>query len=95
MKKCIPTTRSGRCAAVAIAVTSSEEVLLASTQSSETIPLDSFANSSRLSSSRSGAASITSPHGARSSSAGAGSSLWAAVSASAWVQRPRAAPRSR
>ena len=34
LKKCIPTTRSGRGAAAAIAVTSSEEVLLASTHSS-------------------------------------------------------------
>ncbi len=33
LKKCMPTTRSGCVAAAAIAVTGSEEVLVASTQS--------------------------------------------------------------
>ena len=65
LKKCIPTTRSGRAAALATAVTSSEEVFVASTHSSETICSDRRANSSRLSSRRSGAASITSSHDAR------------------------------
>ena len=37
LKKCIPTTRRGLLAAVAIAVTSSEEVFVASTHSSSTI----------------------------------------------------------
>ncbi len=37
LKKCIPTTRCGLLAAVAIAVTSSEEVLVASTHCSLTI----------------------------------------------------------
>ena len=37
LKKCIPTTRSGLVAPAAIAVTSSDEVFVASTQSSLTI----------------------------------------------------------
>ena len=71
LKKCMPTTRSGPLAPVATAVTSSEEVLVASTQLWSTTSADRRANSSCLSSSRSGAASITSSQGARSDSAGA------------------------
>src|SRR5439155_2546581 len=63
LKKCIPTTRSGWAAPAAIAVTGSEEVLVASTHCSPTMP-DSCPNSSCLSCRRSGAASITSSHGA-------------------------------
>ena len=37
LKKCIPTTRSGRVAPAAIPVTGSEEVLVASTHSAETM----------------------------------------------------------
>ena len=59
LKKCIPTTRSGAGTAAAIAVTSSEEVLLASTHRSPTISATE-PSSSRLSSRRSGAASMTS-----------------------------------
>ena len=72
LKKCIPTTRRGCSTAAATAVTSSDEVLVASTHSAETTSRDSEPNRSRLRSSRSGAASITSSVGLRSSSAGAG-----------------------
>ncbi len=94
LKKCIPTTRSGRLAAPATAVTSNDEVLVASTQSSATIPSVSRANSSRLSSRRSGAASITSSQAARSSSAGAAWSRSRASDADSAVRRPRSTPRS-
>ncbi len=95
LKKCIPTTRSGRLAAPAIAVTSSEEVLDASTHCSETTSLESVPNNWCLSSRRSGAASITSPQGCRSWRSGAGSRRAAAALASSSLQRPRSAPRSR
>ncbi len=94
LKKCIPTTRSGCLAPAATAVTSREEVLVASTQSSATISL-SRPSSSSFSSSDSGAASITSSHSRRSSSAGAASSSPAPRSASSALQRPRSAPRAR
>ncbi len=90
LKKCIPTTRSGRFTRLATAVTRSEEVLVARTQSSETTSSASFPNSSCLSSSRSGAASITSSHGARSSIFSARSSRSPAAAASSALQRPRA-----
>ncbi len=93
LKKCIPTTRSGARAAEATAVTDSEEVLVASTHSPETIS-DNRAKSSCLSWSDSGAASITSSQGA-SSSIEAAARRWAAASASSAVQRPRWAPLAR
>ena len=58
LKKCMPTTRSGPGTPAAISVTLSDEVLVASTQSSRTTSA-TLPNSSRLSSSDSGAASIT------------------------------------
>ncbi len=42
LKKCMPTTLCGRATPAATAVTSSEEVLVASTQLSVTIPSASF-----------------------------------------------------
>src|SRR4051812_1857269 len=71
LKKCMPTTRSGRGAALAIAVMGIDDVFEASTASGASSP--SLANSSRLSSRRSGAASTITSQPARSSSAGAGS----------------------
>lgn len=94
LKKCMPTTRSGRLAPAAIAVTSSDEVLLARTHSSPTMPFDNRANSACLTSSRSGAASITSSHEARSSSAGAACSPSRAAAARESLSRPRSTPRS-
>ena len=61
LKKCIPTTFSGRFAAEAMDVTRIEEVLVASTASS-----GSDAKISRFSSSRSGAASMMSSQPSRS-----------------------------
>ena len=66
LKKCMPTTRSGRGGSAAIAVTGSEEVLVASTRLGPQTAA-SAANSSRFSSRFSGAASITSSQSARSS----------------------------
>ncbi len=63
LKKCRPTTRSGWATGAASSVTDSDEVLVASTQPASTTSA-SAANSSCLSSSRSGAASITTAHGA-------------------------------
>ncbi len=60
LKKCRPTTRSGRVVAAAIRVTDSAVVPVASTVSGGQ-SRSSSANSSRLSSSRSGISSITSP----------------------------------
>ena len=94
LKKCMPTTRSGRAAPVAIAVTSREEVLVASTASGSRIE-ERSPNSERLRSRDSGAASITRPQGASSSSEPAGSSRAAAASASAALHRPRSAPLPR
>ena len=62
LKKCIPTTFSGRAAAFASEVTRIEEVFVASTRSG--FRADSSAKSSRLRSGRSGTASITSSHAA-------------------------------
>ena len=91
LKKCIPTTRSGCGSPEAIAVTLSDEVLVASTQPGSTISARR-ANSSRLSARSSGAASMTrpqsasarrsrtgfTPSGARASASGSGS--WSSVS---------------
>ena len=68
LKKCMPTTRPGSAAALAIAVIGIEEVLEASTALGATAL--SAAKSSRLSSRRSGAASMTSPASASASSVG-------------------------
>ncbi len=65
LKKCMPTTRSGWGTSVAIAVTGSEEVLLARIASGPQASA-SAANSSRFSSRSSGAASITRSHSPRS-----------------------------
>ena len=94
LKKCMPTTRPGLGTAAASAVTCSEEVFVASTQSGPTIPA-SVVNSSCLSRSDSGAASTTSSQGAKSSSVLAASRRPAAACASSFDQRPRAAPFSR
>ncbi len=64
LKKCRPTTRPGSAAAGAIAVIGIDDVLEASTARGAT--RDSSANSSRLSSSDSGAASTISSQGASS-----------------------------
>ncbi len=92
LKKCIPTTREASPAAPASAVTSSDEVLVASTQSGLTTSARA-ANRARLSSSRSGAASMTSPHAASASSVSAGCSRSEAAAAASSLQRPRSAPR--
>ncbi len=73
LKKCMPTTRSGCLAAAAIAVTNSDEVFVASTHFSLTISSESRLYSSCLSAIRSGAASITSSHGANAASSSTGS----------------------
>ncbi len=88
----MPTTFSGRPAAPASEVTGIELVLVASTVSAPQTS-ESRSNSSRLSSGRSGAASITSSHAASSSSATTGSSRPPAASPtrpfSAHLARPR------
>ena len=101
LKKCIPTTFSGRSAAPASDVTGIELVLVASTVSGPHT-FDSEANSSRFSSARSGAASITSSHPARSPSPAAGRNSSSESSParpfSIHLRRPdrtRSAPRSR
>ena len=95
LKKCMPTTRSGRWPPPAIAVTSSEEVFVASTQCSETIVLRQRGEQLALELERSGAASITSSQGPRSLERRAPApSRCAAAVASSSLQRPRAAPRS-
>lgn len=95
LKKCMPTTRSGPSAPAAIAVTSSEEVLVASTQSGVTTCRESSENSERLSSSDSGAASTTSSHSARSVRDGTGCRRPAAAAASGSRRRPRFTERCR
>ena len=65
LKKCIPTTRSGRSVAAAISVTESAEVLVASTASGRQIR-SSSAKSSRFGASSSTIASITRSQPARS-----------------------------
>ena len=72
LKKCMPTTFSGRRAAPASDVTGIDEVFVASTVSAPQSS-DSWANRSRLRSARSGAASITRSHPASPSSAEADS----------------------
>ena len=89
LKKCMPTTRSAPGTPAAISVTDSEEVFVASTQSSRTTSA-ARVNSSRLSSSDSGAASITMSASARPDSSAAGSS---GASSSSRL-RARASPRS-
>ena len=69
LKKCMPTTRSGPGTPAAISVTLSDEVLVASTQSSRTTSA-TLPNSSRLSSSDSGAASMTMSASASAPSSG-------------------------
>ena len=71
LKKCMPTTCSGRAAAPAREVIGIEEVLVARTVSTPQT-FDSSEKRPRLRSARSGAASITSSHPARSSSEAAG-----------------------
>ena len=100
LKKCMPTTFSGRAAAPASEVTGIEEVFVASTTSSPHT-IDSAPKRSRFSSARSGAASITSSQGASSSSVLTGSSSSAAPAStrpfSAHFASPRradSAPRS-
>ena len=87
LKKCMPTTRSGWLAPFAIAVTSSEEVFVASTHSSLTIS-ESFAYISCLSSRRSGAASITSSQSAKAAMSSTGSRRSEAAAASSSVSLP-------
>ena len=70
LKKCSPTTRSGRGTPAAIALTSSDEVLVASSASGATISA-SAPNSERLTSSDSGTASITASQRARCASSSA------------------------
>ena len=88
----MPTTRVGSAAAGAIEVIGIDEVFEASTASGAI--RDNSANSSRLISSDSGAASTMSSHSARSSSDPAPSSRSRAPSASSALQRPFSAPRS-
>ena len=88
LKKCMPTTRPGSAAALAIAVIGIDEVLEASTARGAISPR--AAKSSRLSSRRSGAASMTSPAGASSASSAA-----AATSPGSRSRRPFARQRSR
>ena len=96
LKKCIPTTRSGRLAALAIAVTSSEEVFVASTHSSETTSSDSCLEQLLLELEALGGGldhELARRQVARARRAG--SSRSAAAVASSSLQRPRSAPRSR
>ena len=88
LKKCMPTTRPGSAAALAIAVIGIEEVLEASTAPGAMAL--SAANSSRLSSRRSGAASMISP-----ASASASRSAAPATSPGSRARRPLARQRSR
>ena len=88
LKKCMPTTRPGSAAALAIAVMGIDEVLEASTALGA-IALRA-ANSSRLSSRRSGAASMTSPACSRPPS-----SATAVTSPGSRSRRPFSRQRSR
>jgi hypothetical protein len=92
LKKCIPTTFSGLAAALASDVIGIDDVLLASTTSSPHT-IDSAPNRSRFSSARSGAASMTSSHGARSSRRDTGSRSSAAVSSTRPFSLHLAKPR--
>ena len=91
LKKCMPTTRSGWATSVAIAVTGSEEVLLARIALGPQASA-SAANSARFSSSSSGAASTTRSHSPRSSRLVAAPTRLLAASASCSLQRPFVAP---
>ncbi len=91
LKKCMPTTRSRFGTPAAIAVTGSEEVLLARIVSAPQAAA-SAANSSRFSSRSSGAASTTRSHSPRSARLWAAPTRPLAVSASFSVHRPFAAP---
>ena len=87
----MPTTRSGSGTPAAISPIRSEEVLEASTASGPTTAATA-PNSSRFSSSSSGAASISSSQPVRSPNSWVGRTRAWAASASASLQRPRAAP---
>ena len=83
LKKCMPTSRCGWCRPLAMAVTEMDEVLVASTQSADTMP-SSCLNRLRLASSFSTMASTTRWAWAALSSAEMAvmrSSAWAATSA--------------
>ncbi len=99
LKKCIPTTRSGFGTSAVIAVTGSDEVLVARIVSGPQVSARA-ANSSRFSPRSSGAASITSSQPARSPMLGAAPTRALAVSASSSLHIPfeapfASAPRSR
>ena len=94
LKKCIPTTFSGRAAAPASELTRIDDVFVPITVSGPQTS-DRRSNSSRLRSTRSGAASITSPHSPSSSSEPASTSRASASAASSSLQRPRSAPFAR
>ena len=94
LKKCIPTTFAGSDAALAMNVTGIDEVFVAITASEPQIAERSW-KSSRFSSSRSGAASITKSQPSSPSSAAAVCRRVAAASASSLLQRPRSAPFAR
>ncbi len=94
LKKCMPTTRSGPGVSAAIAVTGSEEVLLARIVSGPQASA-SAANSLRFSSRSSGAASITRSHSPRSSRLGAAPTRPLAASASSSLHRPFVPPFAR
>ena len=94
LKKCMPTTFSGRAAALASDVMRIEEVFVAIT-TSRLQTCDSRPNSSRFRSGRSGAASITSSESRSSESSPAVRSRSPAALASSWLQRPRSAPLRR
>jgi hypothetical protein len=93
LKKCIPTTFSGRSADEASELTRIDDVLVARMVPSPQIS-DSRSNSSRFSSIRSGAASITSSASLSPSSDSTVCSRSPAAAASSADQRPRAAPLS-
>ena len=94
LKKCMPTTRSGWGTPAAIAVTGSEEVLLARIVSGPQVSA-SAANSFRFSSRSSGAASTTRSQSARSSMLAAPPARAPAASTSFSLQRPFSAPFAR
>jgi hypothetical protein len=92
LKKCMPTTRSGPGTAEAIAVTESEDVLVASTALGPQT-LASRSNRCRFRSRSSGAASIASSHPSSTSMIVSPRSLFSAAVASSSVQRSRSTPR--
>lgn len=94
LKKCRPTKRPGERRAPPMAVTDRDEVLVASRQSSATMP-SSSRNRSCLTSSRSRTASTTRAQSASSARVSAGSSRARAASRSAPVSRSFSTSRSR